>query len=444
MYNEGEGVPKNLEQALRLYFRAGNAGIADAFDEGGELYLEENPPNYAEAKSWLEQAVQRGSADGNADLGWMYETGSGVNRDPARALSLFSEAAKRGSSEGMYRVGVAYDDGLGVQKDPAVACQWFIHAATYEHPYAEGKAGVCYYNGTGVAQNHQTAFNWFVRAGQAGLLDARVYVADMLERGDGFNQDSAGAVQWYQAAAEQGDVYAMTELGAHLRLGKGVAWSEAQAMQWFAKAAEKGYLPAETSLAVGYEKGLGQDAGQGRQDYQKAAYWFGKAASQGNGYAQLNLGVMYENGWGVPQNLERAKQLYARASGSSNAAVANLGKQYFDSVQGSAPPDHTPRRSVASSSKGSSDFWAVVIVGALAIGAVVALTSGGSSNTSTSGYPGTGYNPGVISSTPTSTVSSNPPGWKGDTAPYNPHYTDSARMWKIPMGDLTDPNIAWH
>ncbi len=386
-YTDGSGVPKNLEQALRLYFRAGNAGIADAFAAGGEIYLEGNPPNYPEAKSWLEQAVQRGSADGNADLGWMYETGSGVNRDPAKALSLFNEAAKRGSAEGMYFVGVAYYNGRGVQKNQAAACQWFIRAGSYSHPDGEMQAGFCYYNGIGVEQNHATAFNWFAKAGQAGLLDARVYVADMLDRGDGWNQDSAAAVQWYQAAAEQGDVYAMTELGAHLRLGKGVAWSEAQAMQWFAKAAQKGYVPAETSLAVGYENGLGQDSGQGRQDYQQAAYWYGQAVNQDDGYAQLNLGVMYEKGWGVPQNLERAKQLYARAAGSSNAAVANLGKKYFDSVPDSAPPDRTPRRSVARSSKDSSDFWAVVIVGALAIGAVAALSSGGSSsgNVSTGG-----------------------------------------------------------
>jgi TPR repeat protein len=444
MYNEGEGVRKDLGQAQRLYFRAGNAGIADAFDEGGELYFEENPPDYVQAKFWFENAAQGGSADGDADLGWMYESGSGVNRDPARALSLFSEAAKRGSTEGMYRLGVAYHEGLGVQKDPATACQWFLRAASQGDPYAEGEAGFCYYNGTGVEQNHQTAFNWFVRAGQAGLLDARVYVADMLERGDGFNQDSAGAVQWYQAAAEQGDVYAMTELGAHLRLGKGVAWNEAQAMQWFAKAAQRGYVPAETSLAVGYEKGLGQDAGQGKQDYQQAAYWYGQAANHGDGYAQLNLGVMYEKGWGVQQNLNRAKQLYAQAAGSSNTQVADLGRQYFSSVRTSAAPNLTPARTAVSSSKDSTNFWTAVIVGALAIGAVVALTSGGSSNTSSSGYSGSGYNPGVISSTPTSTVSSNPPGWKGDTAPYNPHYTDSARMWKIPMGDLTDSNIAWH
>jgi hypothetical protein len=208
----------------------------------------------------------------------------------------------------------------------------------------------------------------------------------------------------------------------------------------------KGYVPAETSLAIGYENGLRQDAGQGRQNYQLAASWFEKAANQDDGYAQLNLGVMYEKGWGVPQNLERAKQLYARASGSSNAAVAKLGSEYFSDVPASAPLERTPQRSVASSSKDSSAFWGLVVVGVLAVGVVSMLSSGGSSSTSNSGgYPGSGYNPGIISSTPTTPVSGNPPDWKGnDTAPYNPHYTDSARMWKIPMGDLTDPNIATH
>ena len=94
---------------------------------------------------------------------------------------------------------------------------------------------------------------------------------------------------------------------------------------------------------MGYENGLGQDSGQGRQDYQQAAYWYGKAANQDDGYAQLNLGVMYEKGWGVPQNLERAKQLYARAAGSSNAAVAKLGSEYFSDVPGlRAARSHPP------------------------------------------------------------------------------------------------------
>jgi TPR repeat protein len=399
LYQNAAGVPLDLNQAQRLYVRAGNAGIADGFDEAGAIFAQGNPPNYPEAKSLFERAVQGGSANGYADLGTLYNKGLGVNKDAAMALRLFNEAARRGNPEGMFRVGFSYLDGVGVQKDVDTACQWFMRAAAEHHPYAEGQTGICYFNGTGVAQNHETAFNYFVLAGQAGLVDGRVYVADMLERGDGHNQDSAAAVLWYQAAAAQGDVYSMTELGAHLRLGKGIAKDEAQAMQWFLKAAQAGYIPAETSLAIGYENGLPPT----RQDYQQAAYWFGKAADQDDGYAELNLGVMYEKGWGVPQNLQRAKQLYARAAGNSNTAVAKLGSQYFSDVPNAPMPGRTPERSAVSSAKDSSDFWSFVIVGGLAIGVLALLTSGGSSNGSGSGTPAaapyTPYTP-LFSSTP--------------------------------------------
>ncbi len=375
LYQDALGVPQDLEQALRLYFRAGNAGIADAFDEGGAIYAQENPPNYLEAKSWLEHAVRGGSPDGYADLGVIYGSGFGVPQNATMAMNLFSEAVKRGSVEGMFRLGLAYRYGEGTQRNPAAGCQWLIKAAETGHPYAEQEAGRCYYNGLGVASDHLAAFNWFAKAGQAGVIDSKVITADMLDSGDGWNQDKAYAVMWYRAAANLGDVYAMTQLGAHLRLGQGTAKNEAEAMQWFLKAAEKGYVPAENSLAMGYESG---------QSYQQAASWFGKAADQDDGYAQLNLGVMYEKGWGVPQNLERAKQLYARAAGSSDTAVAKLGSQYFSDVPNPASPGRTPDRSAVSSAKNSSDFWSVVIVGALAIGAIALLSSGGSSSTSSS------------------------------------------------------------
>jgi TPR repeat protein len=96
---------------------------------------------------------------------------------------------------------------------------------------------------------------------------------------------------------------------------------------------------------------------------------------------------MYEMGWGVPQNLERAQQLYARAAGNSNA-VANLGRDYFDSVPASMSPERTPQRSVASSSEDSSAFWGVVVLGVLAVGAASMLSSHGSNSGSPTDFSG--------------------------------------------------------
>jgi len=201
-------------------------------------------------------------------------------------------------------------------------------------------------------------------------------------------------------------------------------------MQWFNKAAQQGYAPAATSLALGYLHGLGQ----GRQDYRQAAAWFEKAFQQDDDFAALNLGVMYQNGWGVPQNFLRAKQLYARAAGSSNTTVASLGKQYFADVPFAAPSAQAPRRTALSSSKDSSDVWKAVIVGALAVGVLAVLTSGGSRSGDDAG-PG-GYTPGSYN--PGSLYSSPAPSTKSPSKPFESHYAVGVR---IPMGNIYAPNV---
>ncbi len=48
MYVSGLGGDQNLNEALRLYARAGDAGVADGYANGGQIYLNANPPNTAE------------------------------------------------------------------------------------------------------------------------------------------------------------------------------------------------------------------------------------------------------------------------------------------------------------------------------------------------------------------------------------------------------------
>lgn len=364
LYYGGVGVPVDLGRARDFYDRAGNAGIADGFNESGMIYAEQTPADYAAAKDRFERAAEGGVAEGYTGLGRLYEGGFGVPKQDATALSYYLKAAQGGSVDGMFRLGLGYHHGLGGSKDPAAGCEWLQKAAEAGHAYAQQETGRCYYTGDGVAEDHAAAFTWFAKAGQARLIEARVYVADMLDRGDGWNLDKSAAIGWYHAAADQGDAYAMTQLGAHLRLGEGIDKNEAEAMQWFAKAAAMGYVTAETSLAIGYEN---------RRDYALAAHWFDLAAQQGNSYAELSLGEMYDNGWGVPRDPSQARQLYARALRSDNEAIADRARQHLASG--------LPTHGSSASSDNSTDFWTLVVVGALAITAVSALTAGNSSST---------------------------------------------------------------
>jgi len=54
------------------------------------------------------------------------------------------------------------------------------------------------------------------------------------------------------------------------------------------------------------------------KDYEKALKYFTKLANKKHSEAQLYLGIMYENGFGVPKNLEKAKDWWRKASRLKN------------------------------------------------------------------------------------------------------------------------------
>jgi TPR repeat protein len=448
LYGYGDGVAQNQDLAIAFLQRAHLGGLANARAFIGDLYAHASPPDYAQAKAFYEQAIDVNAPQGYAGLAVLYDLGLGVDKDRVKGAELARKAAELGNVNGMFWLGRHLRDGQGVERNPSAACGWFDKTARANYAYGQLEAGRCFYTGDGGIRNHEYAFYWLIRAAQAGLPEAQELVGDMYDDGDGVAADEAQAVAWYRKAAVQGDTYGMMQLGVHLRQGKGVAWSEAEAMQWFEKAARAGYAAAQSSLGAGYLAGLGQDAGQGHQDYQQAAYWFGEAIKQGEGFALVNLGIMYENGLGVPQDLDRAKQLYTQAAQSSNPAAARVGQEYAANLA-SPPSTSEPQPGSLARTKQSpsnADAWVAIVVGAVAVAAVTTLF-GHSSTTSSDASADASTDTSSIDTAPftpftpsidwgSSSSSSTP-----DPAPLHPYYP--YQQWKTPNGDLTNPNIAW-
>ncbi|MBP5786641.1 MAG: sel1 repeat family protein, partial [Kiritimatiellae bacterium] len=65
-FERGEGVPRNLQQALY----------------------------------WYQQAAEQGYADALNNLALMYENGIGIDKNKQKALQLYKQAADIGSDEG--------------------------------------------------------------------------------------------------------------------------------------------------------------------------------------------------------------------------------------------------------------------------------------------------------------------------------------------------------
>jgi len=143
------GVPIQREEGRRFLSMSAAAGDADA-----QRYLasESSPLNVNDPVlradqalagghlddyiATLKTAAEAGLAHAQTRLAWSYEVGKGVERDLALAALWFSKAAQGGDGEAMYALAVMFNTGAGQTKDPAQGEQWLKRSAAAGYPDA--------------------------------------------------------------------------------------------------------------------------------------------------------------------------------------------------------------------------------------------------------------------------------------------------------------------
>jgi soluble lytic murein transglycosylase-like protein len=103
----------------------------------------------------LQKLLHRSNPEEQVRWALRYEHGEGVERDPARAISLYCAAARKGHVQAQYQLGWLYANGRGVERDDGLAAAWFRLAAAKgdEHarrmlariddPNARGQKATC-------------------------------------------------------------------------------------------------------------------------------------------------------------------------------------------------------------------------------------------------------------------------------------------------------------
>ena len=174
MYDYGQGVAKDPEQALYWYTLSANQGDPAVQYQVGAKYFRGDGvrQDYHEAAKWWEQAANGGQVDAQFNLGLMYYRGLSVEKNNQRAAELFSKAAEQGHSYAQYSLAVMYSFGHGVKKDYNAAFQWFTKSAKQGIAEAQFNVGVYYENGYGVDKNPEEAKLWYERASAQGLKEA--------------------------------------------------------------------------------------------------------------------------------------------------------------------------------------------------------------------------------------------------------------------------------
>jgi TPR repeat protein len=107
LYRWGQGVEKDIGQAIHWYRLAAEKGFSRAQANLAAIYLQGDegvPVNYEEAHKWFAAAAVQNLAVAQYNLGLMYELGLGVEKSEPRALGWYNLAAKAGQPEAIERL----------------------------------------------------------------------------------------------------------------------------------------------------------------------------------------------------------------------------------------------------------------------------------------------------------------------------------------------------
>jgi len=290
MYYYGKGVDEDNDEAFKWFHKAAEQGNANAQYQLGVIYKNGQGvgEDIEEAIKWFRKAAEQGHTDAKHDLNeirqdnvWDYEAElvddvsldnanynqgklfEDIPQDEPDNVKRYHKAAERGDANAQCQLGWIYYIGKDISQDYVEAVKWYRKAAEQGYANAQFSLGVMYADGTGVPKNDAQAVKWFHKAAEQGNANAQVNLGWMCQNGKGVPKNDAQAVKWYHKAAEQrqekaisnltdmsnkGNSAAQFYLGVMYANGQGVTQNDAEAVKWYRKAAAQGNEKAKQQL----------------------------------------------------------------------------------------------------------------------------------------------------------------------------------------------------
>jgi len=134
---------------------------------------------YEVAYSIWQPLANQGYAKAQATMGWIYQTGKGVKKNPRTAFEWYRKAARQQHVIAQNNLGVAYEQGLGIRKNAKKAAKWYRDSAEWGYSFAQYNLGVLYKEGHGVKKNLEEAQFWLQIAALQGVEEALVELEEI-------------------------------------------------------------------------------------------------------------------------------------------------------------------------------------------------------------------------------------------------------------------------
>ena len=167
----------------------------------------------------LEDAALAGQPMALFQLGLMYETGEGVNKDPVKAFGYFSQIADEHAdtapkgveadivAQSFLKVGEYYRTGLpeaGIPKNEAYSNKLIMHAASYfGDADAQYKVGELYLDDAELGDSPLQSARWLYLAARMGHAGAQAKLGSMLFNGEGIAPDQIEGLMWLTVASRR-------------------------------------------------------------------------------------------------------------------------------------------------------------------------------------------------------------------------------------------------
>ena len=168
----GEGNPlvkqKELSQAVTRSFgqlpesERQKPGFEVDFKAGQMAYYFSD---YKQAYVHWKPLADSGHADAQANLGWLYQMGLGLNRNLEQASLWYHKAAKHGQAVAQNNLGVMYEQGLFHTKDIKQAIYLYRRSAENGYRYGQYNLAVQLDSLKQISE----ANSWYIQAAQQGV-----------------------------------------------------------------------------------------------------------------------------------------------------------------------------------------------------------------------------------------------------------------------------------
>jgi TPR repeat protein len=167
----------------------------------------------------LEDAALAGQPMALFQLGLMYESGEGVDKDPVKAFGYFSQIADEHAdtapkgveadivAQSFLKIGEYYRQGLpeaGIPKNEAYSNKLIMHAASYfGDADAQYKVGELYLDDAELGDNPLQSARWLNLAARKGHAGAQAKLGSMLFNGEGIDADPIEGLMWLTVASRR-------------------------------------------------------------------------------------------------------------------------------------------------------------------------------------------------------------------------------------------------